>query len=583
MGIVRLFFVAVFLIGIAGCTTSKWTIIEEQAIDSTETPETISENQKLLLEERPTIERPVLKLVPYHIVQREFAERIKVQRMVQQYKPKWGFALLTLAGSAFSFVAANSDYVLPSATTTQRVALNTTGVMLAFLATTNLEETGDPIMTDEIRYLRQTGFETKTDTLAIDDPGEYTGSVVISFQNEEIFNESSIPLSSGSVEINLGSLASNVADRIDSESEFLVSTTYNDIRSVFTIQATEFLESYFVIEEPVIPVRSSASVNQDNVIAELGEGSALKITDRRSDQWIGIEYGSVDAFVQKSDGHVEWRSTAEDGPALLVELADIPFGEIDVENSIPVLKSRNPADRALVLSGNQGNQLSTRQFSNRDERLFRHYMRTALRMNDDQILTIDQPDFSDWLPDLEFCREMDGGSLVIFLTGYAQLITSNGEEKLALLKVDEKGDKQHLLLPELFEELSACNSQKIFLFADLEYVEAVQDGQILSVRKENGAKQQQLANNLLQNFPNSFILFGNRIGQRSSLYSGSEENDKRHHVFPYYWAEALKQRKTQMSELVRHLENNVDYTSRRLHDRPQEVQGFGNFMLNLAE
>jgi hypothetical protein len=38
-----------------------------------------------------------------------------------------------------------------------------------------------------------------------------------------------------------------------------------------------------------------------------------------------------------------------------------------------------------------------------------------------------------------------------------------------------------------------------------------------------------------------------------------------------------------MSELVRHLENNVDYTSRRLHDEPQEVRGYGNFMLDIAK
>jgi len=38
-----------------------------------------------------------------------------------------------------------------------------------------------------------------------------------------------------------------------------------------------------------------------------------------------------------------------------------------------------------------------------------------------------------------------------------------------------------------------------------------------------------------------------------------------------------------MSDLIRHLENNIDYTSRRLQDRPQEVRAFGNFTLNIAQ
>jgi hypothetical protein len=99
----------------------------------------------------------------------------------------------------------------------------------------------------------------------------------------------------------------------------------------------------------------------------------------------------------------------------------------------------------------------------------------------------------------------------------------------------------------------------------------------------NGGKQQRLANRLIRNFPNAFVLFGNRVGQSSSVYTGSGDDDKRHHIFPYFWAEAIQQRKTQMADLVRHLENNVDYTSRRLHDEPQEVRGYGNFMLDIAE
>ena len=130
---VRKVLLGILLIAVSGCTTSKWTVINEKAVDSSEEPDVVQNSTQLILELKPTIENPVIRLAPYNIVQREFAERVQVQRTVQEYKPKWGFALLALTGSAVSFFAANSDYLLPSATTTQRITLNTTAAVLTLL------------------------------------------------------------------------------------------------------------------------------------------------------------------------------------------------------------------------------------------------------------------------------------------------------------------------------------------------------------------------------------------------------------------------------------------------------------------
>lgn len=583
MRIGRIFLVGILLIVAAGCTTSKWTVVDQKAVDDSENPNIVKNSTELILEEPPTVESPLMRLALYNIVQTEYAERVKVQRLVQEYKPKWGFTFLAAAGAAVSFLAANSDYLVPAATTTQRISLNATGGILALLAVTNLKETGDPILTDETRFLRQTGFEMRTDTLTVNDIGNETASVSIFSGDLEILNEPSISLSNGYIEINLGALSSGVAEQIDANSEFVVYAGYQDIQKVYTISVTDFLESFFVIDEPIAQIRSGPSINRDNVIAEVGEESALKIVNVVSEQWVEIEYGNSTGFLQQMSGRIEWRSTSEDGPALLVELEDIPFGEIDVESSIPVLKSGNPSDRALVLSSNKDNQAGPRQFSERDEQLFRQYMRTALQLRTTQINTIDSPDLPSWLPELESCKEMGEGSLYIYLTGYARSYTPEaGPESLALFHVNETGEESILPLPELFERLAGCTSEKMFVFVDLEYVDELEGGQIISFLDANGGKQQRLANRLLREFPNAFLLFGNRIGQSSLVYTGSVDDDKRHHIFPYFWAQAIQQRKTQMSDLVRHLESNVDYTARRLHDRPQEVRGFGNFMLDIT-
>jgi len=584
MHVIRYAFIGVILLAFSGCTTSKWTVIDEEAVDSSEQPEIVRNSTQLILEQEPTVETPAVRLVPYNIVEREYAERVLVQRTVQEYKPKWGFALLTLTGSAISMLAANTDYLLPAANTSQRIALNATGAILGVLAATNLEEKGDPILTDETRYLRQTGFHIRTDTLRLDSYSGEPASITVYNGDSVLLNEPTVSVESGFIEINLGALSSEISHEITDSTEFKLHADYQGIENIYRFPVTDFLEPYFVISEPISQVRSTATINRDNVIAEIGEESSLRVVESTPGQWVEIRYNNMNAFVHRPDGQIEWRSTAEDGPALLYEVADIPFGEIDVESSVPVLKSKNEADRALILSGYNENQAGSSQFSERDEQLFRHYMRTALRMDSSQVRTIKSSGLSTWTNELKSCEEMGGGSLHVYLTGYARSYSENtGPENLALFHIDDNGDVSSLPLTNLFDQLSLCTAEKMFVYVDLQYVEEVEDGQIISFMNSNGGKQQRLANRLLRNFPNAFILFGNRVGQSSSVYSGSPEDDKRHHIFPYFWAEALQQRKTQMSELVRHLENNVDYTSRRLHDEPQEVRGFGNFMLDLAQ
>lgn len=571
------------LISSTSCTTSKWTVVDEHGVDDTETPEIVSKTELLHIEERPTVGRPVLKLAPYQKIQMEYPRRVKVQRTVQEYQPKWSFAILSLAGSSLALFAANTDRLVPSASLTQRVALNLAGVALGTLAFTNLKERGEPILTEEVRYLRQSGIDIRTDTMRVELNENSTASLTITYNQHEIFNDSSIPVTDNSIEINLGALTEELGQTVSDTSKILVTSEFKGNSSRDSIAVTEFMEPYFQLTEPVVAVRNSPSISDDNIITELGEGSSLLKLGEESEQWIQVEYGSIEAYVQRSSGFIEWKSTAEGGPALLVELSDIPFGQIDVENSLPVLKNRNPDDRAVVLSVNRQNQAGSRQFAGRDERLFRHYMTSSLQMDENQVTSIDDTDLSEWTSQFDFCEEMNGGIMAVYLTGFATTADVDEQEELVLYHQDENGNEQYLSMITLFEKLSHCSAEKLFVFVDLEYTDVEEAGRLVNIRNSTRGRQQGLANVLLSDFPNAFVVFGNRTDQPSSVYSGTVEEDKRHHIFPYFLAQALKQRKTQMSELFRHLENNVDYTSRRLHDRSQEVQAFGNFMLNIAE
>lgn len=576
-----LFVLLIFLL--AGCTTSKWTVVDERAVNDTEEASVVSESDILVVSAMPTVERPVLRIEPRKVTVSQQPERVKIQRMVQAYKPKWGFSVLAIAGAAVAASAANSGGFLSGTSTTQRIGLNSTAVLLTTMAMINLQESGPPIETDEIRYLRQTGFDLKTDTVAVDTPINEELSITITHSDTVIFRDSTVQLSDNAVEINMGALATERSTMASKDSEFVVKADLNDFTDQFSVPLLSFMEMRFQVEEPVTQLRSEPVISQDNIIAEVGDGSSLLQIEQVDELWVKVEYGSVEAFVQKNAGSSTLRSRAESGPALLLELTDIPFGEIDVENSLPVLKPRNEDDRALIISGLNNNQVGVRQFADRDIRLFKHYMETSFNMDENQIKLIDDSDFSTFLPSLEFCKSDSGGMTVVYLAGFAINSGQTGEDEFALYRVNDNGEEQLLPLEDIFSSLAECSAEKLFVFTEIEYVEKNNTENIKRISGFSGSYQQRLANVLLNDFPNAFVLFGNREGQRSSVYSGEVDDDKRHHIFPYFLAEAMKLRKTEMTELYRHLENNVDYTSRRLHDRPQEVQGFGNFMLNLAE
>ncbi len=580
----RLIVLILLMVLFANCTTTKWTIVDEYAVDENQEPRILSEKLILAPDQYPTVESPTLRLVPLIIVEEEYDQRIKVERTVQEYRPKWGFASLTVAGAAFSLTAANTS-LLSDVNSTQRLVLNATSIALLTLAVTNLKESGDPIYTGESQYLRRTGFATKIDTTAalLPDDDKFA-TVEILFDGEQIFKDDELTFTDNAIDINMGAFADQLNGEFDPESEIVVRTLLDGAEDLVTIPAGSFLEPYFQISDDVVLVRSQPVINVENVLVELGEGSSLLFIEDYSERWVKVLYGNQEAYVEKDSGFREWRSEAGAGPPVLVEFADIPFGEIDVESALPVLKTNNPSDRAIIVSNIHQNQAGSRQYASRDVKLFRHYMRTSFRMQDDQIVnTVDEIQSDNWIELIEQCQT-DGGALKVFINGFAKIAngSDNDQSDIKLFHQREDGTEHNISLNQIMSTLTECGQEKTFVFVDLEYLKTDESGMVRIRNIQNGA-QQAVANTLIDELPNSAVVFGNLPGQASSLYSGLAEDDKRHHIFPYFIAQALQQRKTNMNDLLRHLESNVDYTSRRIHDRPQEINAFGNFSINITD
>ncbi|NBC64413.1 MAG: hypothetical protein GVY07_01960 [Bacteroidetes bacterium] len=573
-----LFLICLFLT--SACSSSRWVVTDQNSINTGSDPVILSEEHILLLEKEPTVDSPVISFGTYSVVEKQYEERVLVERTVQKYRPKWQFLLLGISGAVFAVTAGNTDLVLPSVSVGQQVAFNIAAAVLGGLSFTNMEPVGDPIYTGETRLQRKSGTEVLNDTTQTDSFEEDMNvSLNILYQNEVVFSESDIMLENGSFDLNLASFVEYIGSEVDDESSLSVELAYNGFESSYTIPVTDFLAPFLRVNEPVAVIRNAPTVNELNVITEVGNGSSLELIGEYSDQWYRVRFGGSEVFVSKNAGEIQWMSEAQSGSPDVFEFAEVPFGEIDVENSVPVLKQNNPDDRALILTNGFSEESEPRQYLGRDHDLFQFYMRYALQMDNDQIAEIEMDSTGNWREQLSNITPMDStGTLFIYLSGSAFIDDSND----LYLSPGQKEEGEPELEYEILDKIEELEPSSLILFADLEFTINSSNGG-LNGDKSNQVALQNFSNNLLRRIPNSAVIFSHRPGQQSSLYIGGDTENKRHHIFPYFLADALKKRNSELSEIVRHLENNVDYTSRRLHDRPQEIQVFGNLTIDVAE
>ncbi|MDX1641911.1 MAG: SH3 domain-containing protein, partial [Balneolaceae bacterium] len=388
-----------------------------------------------------------------------------------------------------------------------------------------------------------------------------------------------IMISDGNFELNLASFLEYLDDDINEESSIDVDLAYNGFQISHTVPVTDFLAPFVTITQPVAILRNAPTVSDLNVVTEVGDGSSLELIGRYSDDWYRVRFGGSEVFVSQNAGEVQWMSEAESGSPDVFEFAEVPFGEIDVENSVPVLRQNNPNDRAVILSNGFSGSSEPRQYLMRDHDLFRFYMRYALQMEENQIYEIEVDSSDGWQEELEGISPMDStGTLVVYLSGSAFIDDSSS----IYLKREQLAVRDSKLETTVLNTFENINPSSFILFADLEFT-AANGSDNFSNDRNSQAALQAFSNNVLRRIPNAAIIFSHNPEQHSSLYIGTGSENKRHHIFSYYLADALKKRNTVIAEIVRHLENNVDYTSRRLHDRPQEIQAFGNLTIDLSE
>jgi hypothetical protein len=559
------------VLSLSSCSSTSWVVVDEKAMDINDY-KLISSQYFLESSNGITPNQPLVHFDLKAIKTYEYAQRVRTERYIQRYRPRLSYVLLGAAGAGLSTYAAFSDQLLSQPSDPQRYALIGAGTVLTGLSLLNMKPVGEPAKTGETRLLRKTGNIQQADTIFARPYNTNKPSIKISYQGEVLAEQENWAFSKGQIIV-------NITDEVDAgvfeenpKAKLVVEARYDTLSYAREVAVKDVFEQFVVVNAQITALRNEPENNRKNVLTDLAQGSQLKLVSKEGD-WYKVLYGISETWVSAGDVKTIWRPSEFASDLSVIAIPNIPFGSVDVERNIPVLGKSTLNSSAFIVSNNQyEGELSERIYGQRDAKLMEEYFIQAFGIRGTNIIKTSNVS-SDKLLERAYSRlanSMSGSrqNLSVYINGYAEVRDS----KVYLIGTELKDGKvQYIALNKFFRALSKLNVNSIFIFADLD---------ILNARgTEKPLKD--LASIITDEHKNAGVFFASRIAQRSGIYSSASGEQKRHSIFSYYLADAIKQRKVKLSDIQNYLDRNVPFTSRSLYDRPQHPLFYGNGELEL--
>lgn len=559
------------------CTGARWTVKEKSAVDRDDYS-VISTKEFLSTSSPVSPENPSLKLQVLSDTKYEYAEKVLVQRSIQDYKLKPGFVALGLIGAGLAAYAANSNAINGGQSSAASLSLNTAAIIIAGAGLMNLKPSGDPRQTGEERFLRKTGSFIERDTMQVQNTKVDSALIDIWYGRNRLVESESQNFREGELTINLGGLLSGLEIKGSDTKTVRAEVQYSDSTYTFEYILGQVLQPFARITSPVAELRSEPDQNNSNILAELIQGSQLQIVDNIDSTWYKILYGISENYISQEDAELIWRNSDFSRENEVVAVPIVPFGNIDVENNIPILTGVNANTLGLIISNEDYSEpYEKRSYAHRDARLLKAYMENALGVQPENIFEIQDVTNANRLAQIITKMKSeanDSTNVYVYINGYGTVNKQDDNFKLGLKTTGDNSGT--ISIAEVFQDISEVTEDKVVVLADIEF-NALDNTPVISetdIDLEQPLRKVSLP--LIETNPNATFIFGAQINQNSELYVTEKGEDKKHHIFPYFFAKALQERRTELGSIFQYLQRNIPYTSRRLHDRSQDPQIYGN-------
>lgn len=559
--------IVLFLVSSAACSSSKWVVENQFEVDRNDF-ELLDSRQYLQRVGTITPDNPIVQFEIKSVNTFEYTQRVRTDRYIQRYRPSFGTTILGLLGAG---ITVGTALTVNEPTTTEQVLIGSAAVITlgSFL---NMNPTGEPTPTGEIRLLRKTGTVIETDTVSALPFNNTDVSYTIYYEGEILAIGDDLEYRNNRYTVNL--LESFNPEQADYQSDDVITLEiyFNDDIYVNTIPVNSFLEQFVVITSEVTALRDEPILDTRSILTDLALGSQLKFV-AEEENWYKVLYGISENYIAKNDAELIWRPSEFASQLSIITVPNIPFGNIDVESDIPEYVDRTESAYGFIVANREyQGEHSERIYAERDAELISTYLNEAFGYRNDNIQTTTNVENQQQLV-LAYNRLVNTlrnqqEKLVVYVSGYVD----SGEDDQVMLLGTGGTVSSPINLNSFFSGISRLPVNELIVLLDLDNVDD-EDENIL----------EPLANQILENNPNAAILVSSTESQRSQNYSSSAGEQKRHSIFSYFIADAIKSGSITVTEVLNHLQRNVDYTSRRLHNQPQHILFFGTSELSFIE
>ncbi len=575
--LIHISFAAIILLLSISCTTSRWVVKDREAVDNSDY-EVLNEQTFLHMSDSLSPENPVLELEVLSNTTFEYTEKILVERTIQEYRLRPGFVILGLAGGAAAFYAGNSSHF--GGNRMQSITLNTIGAILSVSGFFNLKPDGDPRPVGEERYLNDTGTLIETDTVHVDKDVASPASISVTYNNRTVFEEELTQINGGQISIPLANRFEDLNLTDPQPGQFEVKIEFQDSTYHYINPVSSILEPYAQVNSEFTELRREPMINPENVLAQLAEGSQVYVEGIHNNDWYKVRYGIFESYIRRDDAGIQWRTANFSEDTEIVTIPTVPFGNIDVESNIPKLRDEVQNAQALIVTNESYvESLPQRRYSHRDGQLIEAYLKEALGYKSEHIHFL--KDVNEPQQVFDVIEKIDSSAdenteLFVYIAGYGDVKADQEGSELFLKNIEEETNVAvDLPLKALLTRVGNIPAQQKWVLADIDFSRNVPD------TLSNYQAEQFMASHAssFTEDPNTALLLGSEPGRPSRLYRSSTEN-KNHHIFPYLFARALQQHRTDIIQIYSLLNQNISYTSRRLHDRSQSPMLYGDRTLS---
>jgi len=584
--------ITLILIGVlTSCSGTKWIVEPEPVIDYK------SRSLKLeyvypLLVNSPSPRQPVLEFELISVNESEYPKRIESRRHVQQYGLRPGLIAVTLLSSAALVYAANSPNVsFDTGLKNQKLILNATAGVLTTSGFLAVKPVGKPLPTDERRMMAQVGTVLLRDSTAYRNEKIMSAYISVSFKDSILVNRVRREFVNGKLLFDVSRELPFFPVQMVDPGEFIVQIDVAGNTNSTRIPVSSVMSQFVRVTSPSTPLRSTPREVPSNILSHIVTGSQLLYQETHDADWIRVLYGVASTYIKRSDIEFIWRSLANNTESLVITSREADFGTVDIERDIPTFRGKSDSQSSSLIIANSDflSGISQKPNSIVNSDIINRYLATTAGLTQTNIIKLQNSDRIELEDVFSFQGRQtglksvlsDSSSLFVYLTGKGFFDQESGS--LLFLPSDTRPDLPTITgidLETILNAIARLPYKQCIIILDIDYPINFDTEQFAAQRTDNEPYE-----SLIRNFisrPNTAMIFSNHFSQPSGEYKSTDGRiNNRYSIATYFFIKALKEQRTAIGDIYQFMENNINFTSRLLHNRAQSPVFYGDPSLRL--